>query len=174
MTSLAGYARIAATAIAIFLVPAAPAQDKPHPTPAKAIRGYFDYVNGKVLDMAKDFPEDKYEYKPTKEMRSFRELIVHIASGNVYAAKAGRGEKANWDELDAKNYATKADAVALLEKSINDSTAALKALPDDYFTKTLWPWNSVIEHSAEHYGLLVAYFRLNGIVPPETRKEQQK
>ncbi len=43
--------------------------------------------------MAKDFPEDKYDYRPTKEMRSFGELIVHIASGNVFAAKAGKGEK---------------------------------------------------------------------------------
>jgi len=171
MTSLAGYATILAAAA--LLTPAI-AQEKSHPTPAQAMRTYFTYVNGKLLDMAKDFPEDKYEYRPTKEMRSFRELIVHVASGNVFAAKAGRGEKVKWDELDAKNYPTKADAVALLEKSTNDATAALKAQPDDAFAKTLYPWNAVIQHSSEHYGLLVAYFRLNGIVPPETRKEQQK
>ena len=80
----------------------AAAQNKQPPTPAQSIRQTFDYVNGKVLDMAKDFPEDKYDYRPTKEMRSFGELIVHIASGNVFAAKAGKGEKVNWDELDPK------------------------------------------------------------------------
>jgi hypothetical protein len=42
--------------------------------------------------MAKDFPDDKYDYRLKPEMRSFSAVIVHIASGNVYAAKAGRGE----------------------------------------------------------------------------------
>lgn len=169
MTSIA----IPALLIAAASV-AAVAQTKEPPPPAKSIRGNFDYVNGKVLDMAKDFPEDKYDYRPTKEMRSFGELIVHIASGNVYAAKAGKGENVNWDELDPKNYKSKADIVALLQKSIDDSTAVLKAEPDEQFTKTLRPWLGVIQHSSEHYGLLVAYFRLNGMVPPETRKEQKK
>src|SRR5579884_3511172 len=117
MLRLANYIAIAV----LFVIGscAALAQSKEPPSPAKSIRGYFEYVNGKVLDMAKDFPEDKYEYRPTKEMRSFGELIVHIASGNVYAAKAGKGEQVNWDELDPKNYKTKADIVALMEKSIN-------------------------------------------------------
>ena len=119
--------------------------------------------------MAKDFPEEKYGYKPTPEVRSFGEVIVHIFSGNVYAAKAGRGEKANWDELDAKNYKTKAATVEALAKSINDATATLKAVPNARFTTTLSPWLSVIEHSAEHYGQLVVYYRLNGLVPPASR-----
>jgi len=171
MTSLAGYTRFSIVLAAVLLT--ASAQTKQPPTPAESINRTFAYVNGKVLDMAKDFPEDKYDYRPTKEMRSFGEVIVHIASGNVFAAKAGRGENVNWDELDSKNYKTKAGIVALLEKSITDSTATLTAIPADHFAKTLSPWTSVIEHSAEHYGLLVAYFRLNGIVPPETRKQSQ-
>jgi hypothetical protein len=138
-------------------------------TPAQSIRGAFGSVNKKVLEMAKDFPEDKYGYRLKPEMRSFGELIVHIASGNVYAAKVGRGEKANWDELEPKNYKTKADIVALMEKSVTDSEAALKALPDDSFAKSLQPWINVMEHSAEHYGLLVGYYRANGIVPPASR-----
>ena len=140
------------------------------PTPAQSIRGNFANINRKVLDMAKDFPEDKYGYRLKPEMRSFGEVIVHIASGNVFAAKVARGDKnAKWDELDSKDYPNKAAIVALMEKSIADSEAGLKALPDESFTKTLRPWVAVIEHSAEHYGLLVAYFRANGIVPPETR-----
>jgi len=166
--------RFARYAVFPLLIATLAAQTNPAPSPSKALRSYFEYVNGKVLDMAKDFPEDKYDYRPTKEMRSFGELIVHIASGNVYAAKVGKGEQANWDELDAKNYKTKADIVGLLQKSIDDSTAALKAEPDEEFTKTLRPWLAVMQHSSEHYGLLVAYYRLNGMVPPETRKEQKK
>src|SRR5215831_1209732 len=77
------------------------------PTAAEALKQSFDYVNQKILLMAEDFPEAKYEYKLKPEMRSFREVIVHITSGNVYAAKAGRGEKVKWDELPPANYKTK-------------------------------------------------------------------
>jgi hypothetical protein len=139
--------------------------------PAEEIGGAFAYINRQVLDMAKDFPAEKYDFSLRPEMRSFGAVIVHIASGNVYAAKAGKGEKANWDEIDPKNYKTKAEAVALLEKSITDATATLKALPADSYHKTVEPWLDVIEHSAEHYGLLVAYYRANGLVPPASRKK---
>ena len=122
--------------------------------------------------MAKDFPEDKYSYRATKDVRSFREIVVHVASGNAYAAKAGRGEKANWDEIDPKGYPTKASAVALLEKTTADATAALKATPDDRWAKTVQPWLAVIEHAGEHYGQLVVYYRNNGMVPPESRPKK--
>jgi hypothetical protein len=141
-------------------------------TTAQSIRGHFASINRNVLEMAKDFPEDKYDYKLKPEMRTFGAVIVHIASGNVYAAKAGKGEKVNWDELDPKDYKTKAQIVALMEKSTNDAEATLKSLPDDSFAKTIEPWISVIEHSAEHYGPLVAYYRANGLVPPQSRPKK--
>ncbi len=144
-------------------------QQRQLPSPSQGIARQFGYVNQKALDMAKDFPEDKYNYRPAEGVRSFGEVIVHIASGNIFAAKTGRGEKVNWDELDAKDYKTKADIVAVLEKSVADSTASLKATPPEYFNKTLAPWLSVIEHAAEHYGQLVVYYRANGLVPPDSR-----
>jgi hypothetical protein len=147
------------------------AQGSPRST-ADSVRGHFASINRRVLEMAKDFPDDKYEFRLKPEMRSFGAVIVHIASGNVYAAKAGRGEKVNWDELNPKDYKTKAEVLALLEKSIADANATLKSLPDDSFTKSVEPWLGVTEHSAEHYGLLVAYYRANGLVPPESRPKK--
>ena len=155
--------------IASAILPFAPAQTQPPPAPAKTFSQAFGYVNHKILEMAEDFPEAKYGFRLTKETRSFQEVLIHIASGNVYAAKAGRGEKVNWDELDPKNYATKAETVAALRKSIDDATATLNAVPEERFTKTVQPWLSVIEHAAEHYGQLVAYYRASGLVPPDSR-----
>jgi len=137
--------------------------------PAKDVRDNFFDINRKILDMARDFPEDKYDFRLKPEMRSFGEVIVHVASGIVYAAKKGRGESVQWTELDPKDYKTKAEIVAMLEKAISDSAASIKALPDESFSKSVEPWLDVTEHSAEHYGLLVAYYRANGIVPPESR-----
>lgn len=141
-------------------------------TTAQAIRGQFAAINKNILTMAKDFPEDKYDFKLKPEMRSFGEVIVHVASGDVYAAKAGRGENVQWDELDAKNYANKAAVVALMEKSVADSEATLKSVSDAALAKSIEPWLGVLEHSAEHYGLLVAYYRANGLVPPASRPQK--
>jgi hypothetical protein len=139
---------------------------------AKEIRDDFMDVDRRILDMARDWPADKYDYKLKPEMRTFGAVLVHVASGNVYAAKAGKGEKVKWDELDPKNYPGKASVVALLEKSFADSEAVLKSWPDAQFTKTVEPWLDVLEHSGEHYGLLVAYYRANGVVPPESRPKK--
>jgi hypothetical protein len=144
----------------------------PKRSTAQSVRGHFASINSRVLEMAKDFPEDKYDFRLKPEMRSFGAVVVHIASGNIYAAKAGHGENVNWDELDPKDYKTKATVVALLQKSIADADATLKSLPDDSFAKSVEPWLSVTEHSAEHYGLLVAYYRANGLVPPESRPKK--
>jgi DinB superfamily len=143
----------------------------PKSTPT-AVRENFTDINRKILVMAKDFPEEKYGYRLKPEMRSFGEVIVHITGGIVYAGKAGRGEKVQWDEIDPKGYTTKASIVALLEKSIGDAESAMKALPDASFAKSVEPWDDVTEHSAEHYGLLVAYYRANGLVPPESRPKK--
>lgn len=150
---------------------AALAQSPPRST-AQSVRGHFASINRRVLEMAKDFPDDKYDFRLRPEMRTFGAVLVHIASGNIYAAKAGRGENVNWDELDPKDYKTKAQVLTLLQKSIADADATLKNLPDDSFAKTVEPWLSVTEHSAEHYGLLVAYYRANGLVPPESRPKK--
>jgi hypothetical protein len=167
MSKITGYGTIFLT----LAVSALQAQTKQPATPAETIAAYFKGGNDQLLVMAKDFPEDKYQFKLKPEMRSFGDVLVHVASGNVYAAKAGRGEKVKWDELDPKNYKTKADIVALLEKSIQDADATLKISPLGP-QKNLEPWLGVLEHSAEHYGLLVAYYRANGIVPPSSRPKK--
>ena len=139
---------------------------------ANDVGASFVDINRKLLVMANDFPEEKYEYRLKPEMRSFHDLLVHIASGNVYAAKAGRGEKVKWDDLNPKDYSTKAAVVTLFEKSAADADAVLKSWPEGQFTKSVEPWIEVMEHSAEHYGLLVAYYRANGLVPPESRPKK--
>lgn len=144
------------------------------PTPAQGIRNNLKGLDAKLLEMAKDWPENKYDFRLKPEMRSFGEVLVHVVAGNIYAAKVSRGDAAaKWDELDASKYKTKAEVVALLEKNFTDSEAAAAAIPDDAFAKSLFPWLAVIEHGAEHYGLLVAYYRANGMVPPETRRNPQ-
>jgi hypothetical protein len=154
---------------ALLILASLPALSQTARTTSESVRAHFASLNAHILTMAKDFPEDKYEFKLKPEMRSFREVLVHIAGGNVYAAKAGRGEKVSWDDLDPKDYPNKVAVIAMLEKTIADADATLKSVPDAALGKSVEPWISVIEHSAEHYGLLIAYYRANGLVPPQSR-----
>jgi len=160
------------TLIALVFATVSIAQQPRKPRPAAdRIRQHLAAVDKNILDMAKDFPEDKYDYKLKPEMRSFGEVLVHLVSGNVYAAKLAGGDKnAKWDELDAKNYKGKAAIVALLEKSFADSENAIKNIKDEALVADSEPWMNVMEHNAEHYGLLIAYYRANGIVPPASRQ----
>ena len=160
--------------LVVFLVilavsPALYAQRKAD-NPAESVRKHLASVDRRLLEMAKDFPEDKYDFRLKPEMRSFGEVLVHLVAGNIYVTQSAKGDpKAEWGELDAKKYPNKAAIVALLEKEFAASEAALKALPDSAFTKTVDPYLSVTDHNSEHYGLLVAYYRASGLVPPASR-----
>jgi hypothetical protein len=160
--------------LALILIAASLAfgQQKTRST-AEVLKLNFDDVNNKILEMAQDFPADKYSYKLKPEMRTFGALIVHIASGNVYAAKAGKGETVKWDdqEQDAAKYPNKAACVTLLKASIASANDALKVNPEGP-NKNTQPYLSVLQHASEHYGLLVAYYRANGLVPPESRPKK--
>jgi hypothetical protein len=151
------------------------AQQRTPPTPAQAIARNLADVNRRLLDMAKDFPEDRYSFRPNPEVRSFGEVILHAMAGNTYAAKVARNVPGvTWDkeEVDPKEFHGKGPIVAAFEKSVKDASEAVQSLPADHFSKTLSPWLSVIEHSGEHYGQLVVYYRLNGMVPPESRPKK--
>jgi uncharacterized damage-inducible protein DinB len=156
-------------ALGLFLVLASTSLAQKAQSTAETTRALFADGDRKILAMAKDFPADKYSFRLKPEMRSFGEVLVHIAGGNAWAAKVGRGEKAQWDELNPKNYPDKAAIVAMLEKTFAESEEVLKTWQDDAFAKSVRPWADVTEHTAEHYGLLVAYYRANGMVPPESR-----
>jgi uncharacterized damage-inducible protein DinB len=162
----------AGTAIAAAQAPKNP------PTPAQAITGTFTSLNQRIIAMAEDWPAEKYDFrldaKATPPVRSFGEVLVHILSGNVYAAKAGRGEQANWDEIDTKTLPGKTEIVAALKKALADDTATLKGIPPERWATTLAPWLAVIEHDAEHYGQLIAYYRANGVIPPSSRPKGSK
>jgi hypothetical protein len=139
------------------------------PTPQQAMANQFANVHTKILTMVKEFPEDKFNYRPTPDVRTFKEVVAHALSGMNYGTNASKDHDANWEEFDATKLKSKAEVVAALEKALKDGSETLKATPDASWAKTLFPWPFVIEHAGEQYGTLVVYYRLNGLVPPASR-----
>lgn len=137
----------------------------------------------KLIDVAEDFPEDKYSFKPTPEVRSFAEQLTHVAEANQRFALIARGER---PAMAAHSEAPKgkADIVAILKKSFEDGAAAIQAAGDAGLAKPVQLpnrvitgyglWTAAVINAAEHYGNLVVYYRLNGLVPPTTRAAQER
>ena len=160
---------VAVSLLVLFAVAAARGQQPQPPDPAKALPASLMSITKQILDMAEDFPADKYGFRATPEVRSFGEVVVHAMSGTVYAAKAGRGEDVKWTEIDPKTLKDKPAIVAALKKALADCDESMKATPAARFAQSPQPWLSVIEHTGEHYGQLVVYYRLNKMVPPASR-----
>jgi uncharacterized damage-inducible protein DinB len=155
---------------------------KPAPSSSKAVLDSWNDIGRKLITMAEDFPEDKYDYKATPAERTFAENLLHVAGVNYYFTNTVRGEKPPAGENPPRSqYKTKSDVVAFVKKSFADGAAAIEARGDKGMTEIVVdPYSNeetrisdyaygFVEHSGEHYGQLVVYYRLNGIVPPESR-----
>lgn len=155
--------------------------------PAKA-PGYADEllrswneVGNKLIEMAEDFPEEKYDYRPTPEVRTFAEQLLHVAGSTYFFRDLAEGKEPGEENLSREEYKTKADIVAALKKSVAAGADYIRQIGDAGLSKPVkYPWSeqptnqagvwtTALEHAGEHYGNLVVYYRLNGLIPPASR-----
>ncbi len=139
-------------------------QPKAPPTAKDVILRFTQGVGKKLVGAAEGFPEELYEYKPNEEVRTFGEILLHIARSNDLIA-SNLAQRAPSD-VKQFGYRTKAEAIATLKQSFATVVEAIEKNPDP---KGLQTWLYVIVHGSEHYGNLVTYYRLNGLVPPASR-----
>jgi len=163
---------------------AASVAPKPADSPSKVLLDAWNDVGRKLTAMAEDFPEDKYDFKPNPVQRSFAEQLLHAAGGNYYFINPATGQKPPAGDPKRADYKTKADVVAFVKKSFADGAALIASKGDsglnDIFVDPFsgqqvrvgdYAWGFV-EHSGEHYGQLVVYYRVAGLVPPESRPKK--
>lgn len=146
-----------------------PAPAKKAPTPSEAVLRSWNNAGRQLIEMAEDFPQDKYNFKPKPEVRTFAQQLLHVAGGNYYYMSFARGVKGADEDLSEAKYKTKADIVAALKKSFADGAELIKQTGDAEIVNKLQVWIGAVQHAGEHYGQLVVYYRLNGIVPPASR-----
>ncbi|MGA2717321.1 MAG: DinB family protein [Candidatus Acidiferrales bacterium] len=153
--------------------------------PSEDLSRAWDEIGGKLVEMAQDFPEDKYDFKVQKDQRTFAETILHIANDDFLAITAVKGSQAGPDfhgeHPSRAVYKSKADVVKLLKDAVAAGSAVIKAQGDAGLDKAIFSpftadpvrvstlWWSVIEDDGEHYGQLVVYYRANNLVPPRSR-----
>jgi len=177
---------LSVAAVFVFAAALAAQAQKPAPSPSEEVSAHWNDVGRKLIAMAEDWPEDKYDFNPVPEVRSFRALLLHVAAANYFFTNAVAGRKVGeeTDDPPADLYKTKASVVAYLKKSFADGAAVIKEKGDAALSqmqkhpfasgvvsqRTIWFEGA--EHAGEHYGNLVVYYRLNKMVPPESRPRQ--
>jgi uncharacterized damage-inducible protein DinB len=143
-------------------------------------------IGNKLLAMARDFPEDKYDFKLQKDQRTFAQNLLHAAaldfvlirriSGSNLGPDFGEGDNPSRDA-----FKTKADVVKFVKEAVADGAQVIQQQGDagldntsKFFGNRLAHnssiWTFAIEHSGEHYGQLVVYYRANNLVPPDSRR----
>src|SRR5580658_1724435 len=91
---------------------------KPADSPSKAVLDSWNDIARKLNAMAEDFPEDKYDFKPTPAQRSFAEQLLHAANDSYFFSDPAMGKKMPPEEDPKRtDYKSKADIVAFVKKS---------------------------------------------------------
>jgi uncharacterized damage-inducible protein DinB len=171
------------------LLAQAQTQSQP-PSPAKSrseeMLDRWNDIGNKLVAMAKDFPEDKYDYKLQKDQRTFALNLLHAAALDFVLIRRISGSNLGPDFGDGDNpardaFKTKADVVKFVQEAVADGTQVIQQQGDAGLDKTSKffgnrlahnssIWMFAIEHSGEHYGQLVVYYRANNLVPPDSRR----
>ena len=146
----------------------------------------WNAIGNKLIAMAQDFPEDKYDYKLQKDERTFALNLLHAAALDVILIRRISGSYLGPDFGEGDNptreaFKTKADVVKFVQEAVADGAQVIQQQGDAGLDKTTKffgnrlahnsaIWTFAIEHSAEHYGQLVVYYRANNLVPPDSRR----
>jgi uncharacterized damage-inducible protein DinB len=156
-------------------LPAA-AQSAAAPSNVAAVRWTYDMAKDYIIRAAEKMPEQDYGFKPTPEVRSFGGILGHIANANFMICSPAKGE-ANPNATNFENTTGKAALVKAIRDSFTycdgafgmsdaQASAATKLFGADQTRLGVLAFNAA--HDFEHYGNLVTYLRLKGIVPPSS------
>ena len=142
-------------------------------------KGFYQFVSAEVVAAAQKMPEADYSFKPTADVRTFGQLVGHVADAQYGFCSLASGET-NPGKAIEKTKTSKADLVAALKEAVAYCDNAYSGMTDTKGSETVKFMNYNVArvtvlsintgHTDEHYGNMVTYLRLKGIVPPSSEK----
>lgn len=150
---------------------------------SSGVRSAWDGAKRNVTRSAELMPEADYAFRPVATVRTFGQILAHVAGANYVFCSAAKGEKSpHAEDAFEKAATTRAQIITALNESIAYCDAAYAALDDRRAGETIelpfgmgkgaraLPLMLNTGHLQEHYGNLVTYFRVKGMVPPSSQK----
>lgn len=171
-------------AVPVLAQEAKKAAPKPAPSPSEAVLESWNDIGRKLIAIAEDLPENKYDYKPNPDSRTFVAQLIHVSGAMYYFTDTAQGKKPRYaDDPKRDELQSKAQIVAFVKKCVQDGADLIKAKGDKGMNESVNDGGprltrlydlayGLIEHSGEHYGQLVVYYRINDLVPPESRPKK--
>jgi uncharacterized damage-inducible protein DinB len=150
---------------------------------AASIRASWQAARLNIKESADQIPADKFGYKPVATVRSFGEILTHLAGANYVFCAAAKGEKTpHAEDAFEKTVTARDQIIKVLGESLAYCDAAYTAATDASLTQMVaQPFSTTqgpranalignVGHLNEHYGNLVTYFRMNNLVPPSSKR----
>ena len=162
----------------LLLVPTAAAESSFESAYRASLLQSFGEASGKILNLAEAFPENTYGWRPMEGVNSVRDVLVHVTETNyALAERLGTKPPAGIDRKKiGASMLTKADAIAATRRSIEFMKTVLGAVPPEGLISEVTVFGAKVpklrvtllplDHAHEHLGQLIAYARMNHIVPP--------
>ena len=166
-----------ALAVAAGMTLQAKAQEHPHDGGTKAVQPLYDRLKNLYIRSAEVMPEEHYSFRPTADVRTFAQLMGHVAEENYLFCSAALGET-NPNSTAFEQTTTKAGLVQALRASFAYCDPAyrmneMKAMEEVTFFgdkgSRLWVLIFNVTHDSEHYGNVVTYLRMKGLTPPSSQ-----
>jgi uncharacterized damage-inducible protein DinB len=143
-------------------------------------KGVYSFVSGAVVGAAEKMPEENYSFKPTPDVRSFGQLVGHVADASYMFCSQAAGEPNPGKQFE-KTKTSKSDLVAAIKEGAAYCNKVFDGMTDAKGSEmvkmfgfnlakiTVLSLNTA--HTDEHYGNMVTYMRLKGIVPPTSENQ---
>ena len=176
------FAAMLAVPVSLLAQEKAPAQAAPPANPITVSeKGLYSFVSGAVVGAAEKMPEENYSFKPTPDVRSFGQLVGHVADASYMFCSQASGQANPSKEQIEKTKTSKADLVAAIKGGVAFCNKAFDTMTDTKGSEmikmftfnlarlTVFSINTA--HTDEHYGNMVTYMRLKGIVPPTSENQ---
>ena len=168
-------------AAVLLFAAAASAQDAPANPLVTVSRTIFTISKGDILGSAAKIPDDLWSFQPTKEVRTVAQLFAHVADGQYeFCGVVAEGKSVSKDI--EKTLKTKAEILPALKDAFAYCDAAYAKMTDadaavlvSFFNMKITKLGAMdfnTAHNMEHYGNLVTYMRIKGIVPPSSEPRQ--
>lgn len=161
----------------VTVAPEAAAQQQASPGGVAAIVPLYNRVKDLYIRSAELMPEEHYGFQPISTVRTYGQVLGHVANENYLFCSAARGEK-NPNAADFEQTTSKAALVRALRESfaycdpgyaMSETRALEEVTFFDNKGSRLWVLIFNITHDSEHYGNVVTYLRMKGLVPPSTQ-----
>jgi uncharacterized damage-inducible protein DinB len=143
-----------------------------------AIRALWQQQSGFLLRAAEQMPDSEYAFKPVASVRTFGQIIGHVAGSQNLMCAAALGEPAKSEDDIEKSVTTKAGLIAALRASNeycrrayaqSGAAAARSTMLFDEKQSRMFALALNTTHDGEHYGNVVTYFRIRGMTPPSSQ-----